>query len=221
MVQATCASASDGLACLSRVCLVLLKPSHFLVQALPILTVLHDRCIFATWDEVHDLVVARVVEVVGVRTERAAVSLAPQEAHFSALHASTATAAGTMEGFGVFETFRIGLRRAHLLDLLPGGEYGCNIGSRSDASYVLLLLLEFFLLLFPEEGEHLPIRRLLLLHALAALRALLLLVSPLDHVDFEDELSNLGDTTRALLRSIVRVALLRVLVDPLLRLLNL
>ena len=169
VVETACASSRAGVPRLSRVSLVLLKSSHFLVQALSILSVLHYRCLFATWDEVHDLLRARVLKVVGVRAEGATVSLAPQEAHFSTLSTSAATATGTVEGLGVLETLGVGRWRAHLLDLLPGREYGCNVRSRSDASYVLLVLLEFFLLLFPEERKHLPIRRLLLLHALSAL----------------------------------------------------
>ena len=169
VVETACASSGAGMPCFGPVSLVLLKSSHFLVQALPILGVLHYRRMFATWDEVHDLLSARVLKIVGIRTKRATVSLAPQEAHFGTRRASTATATGTVEGLGVFETFGVGRWRAHLLDLLPGGENGCNVRSRSNASYVLLLLFAFFLLLSPKERKHLPIRRLLLLDALAAL----------------------------------------------------
>lgn len=95
-----------------------------------------------------------------------------------------------MEGLGVLEALGFSLWRVHLLDLLPCGEYRCNIWTTSDSSEELLLPLEFFLLLFPEESQHLLVHCLLLLYALATLRPLLFLVRPLNHIDFEDELSH-------------------------------
>lgn len=77
VAEATSAAAGNRLARHGAVCHVLLKPSHFLVQALPVLSVLNDRCVFATWDEIHDLVIAGVVKVllIGIWTEGATVSL--------------------------------------------------------------------------------------------------------------------------------------------------